>query len=126
MEFKEFIADEKAGEKKRKEIEKMILKIVKKKLIETVETDGTTIIRFDGKGPQDAKDVIFEIIVTLDYFKRLYKGTQRAIYINIIKESDSWRQTDYIAIEIDRVSDVEYAQALEGIEEYFKKLVDKL
>jgi len=125
MEFKEFIADEKAGEKKRTEIEKMILKIVKKKLIDKVEKDGSTTIRFDGKGPQDVKDVIYEIIVTLDYFKRLYKGTQRAIYINIIKESDSWRQTDYIAIEIDRVSDVEYSQALEGIKEYFKKLVDK-
>jgi len=123
MQFKDFVSDEEQAEKKRKEIANIISKIAKPALIDKIENEKTTIIRFEGKGLYDVKPCVFEIIVTLDYFKKLYKGMQRAIYINIIKESNSNRQTDYIAIEVDRLSDVEYAQTLTGIKSYFEKLV---
>jgi len=126
MFFKNFIEDEDRAEAKRKEIEKVILKVVKKNLSEKPVTteDGTTTIKFKAQGPLDAREMDYTVVVTVDYTKKVYKGTIRTIFINVAKESETTRETDYIAIDIDAISDPHYAKTLDSIREYYKKIVD--
>jgi len=121
--FKGFLIDEKEGEKKRKKIADTIIKAVKKKLISKDETDNTTYIKF--KCDEGIKDTIYEIVVTIDYYKQYARGMKRAVYVTISKETNSHRNTDYMTIEVDRVNKVDFAQTIESLKNHFQNLVDK-
>lgn len=121
--FKDFLIDEQEGEKKRKKIAATILKIVKKKLISKDETDTATFLKFSCDG--EIKETICEVVIAIDYFKRYARGMTRAVYVTISKETNSHRDTNYLTIEVDRVSDVQFAQTIESLKNYFSKMVDK-
>jgi len=123
MLFKDFVIDEETAEKKRKEISSVIAKAVKKNLIEKEETEGTTFIKFAGKGLYDFSPATYEIHVVSSQQKKVYKGMQRVVHINIVKEKPSNRQTDYLVIDIDRISDAEYATTLEYLKDFFGNLI---
>jgi hypothetical protein len=122
MSFGDFIIDEEEGNKKRKVVEDAILEVVKPALIDTVKTDAATIIQFKASGTH-IKETIYEVVVCIDYIKKIYRGMHRAIYVNIKKESNSYRETDYIAIDLSMINDAQFLVAVQGIKDYFKKLV---
>lgn len=124
MSFSDFIIDEEIALKKRKEVEKLILKVVKKKLIDTVETEEATVINFMSDDNPVIKDTKYQVIVTLGNYKKLYRGMERAIYINIIKETNTYRETDYIQLDIFSMSEEMYAKTLDGVKNHFMSLVD--
>jgi hypothetical protein len=121
--FADFIIDEEDGNKKRKEIENVIKKAVKKNIIDVTETDSCCIINFMTNDDVVIKDAKYQVIVTLDYYKKIYRGMHRAVYINIIKETNTYRNTDYIQVDIHDMNEAQYAQTLQGIKDYFTKLV---
>jgi hypothetical protein len=123
MSFADFIIDEEDGKKKRKEIENVIKKAVKKNIIDVTETEDTCVINFMTNEDVVIKDAKYQVIVTLDYYKKIYRGMHRAVYINIIKETNTHRATDYIQVDIHDMNEAQYAQTLDGIKNHFAKLV---
>jgi predicted transcriptional regulator len=124
MSFSDFIIDEEEGEKKRQEVAQAILKIVKPALIDCDEKTGITTINFKGSMLY-SKECIYTVIVCIDYYKKIYRGMHRAIYVNIIKDGNCYRETDYISIDLSTIGDATYAQAIQGIKDYFAKIITK-
>jgi hypothetical protein len=108
--------------KRRKEIEEVIKKAVKSKLIDVTETENGCIINFETSGAPVIKDTIFQVVVTLDYYKKVYRGMHRAVYINISKQTNTYRTTDNIQIDILNINDGEYAKTLDSIKKKFESL----
>jgi hypothetical protein len=127
LNFSTFILDEADGDKKKKEVISLIKKTVKKNLVDFYETEKACIIKFETVGTTlggaTIKPTSFEIIITLDYYKQVYRGMHRALYINIVKQTNSYKETDYIQLDIHDMSDAMYVKALDGIKEYFEKIV---
>jgi hypothetical protein len=123
MSFADFIIDEEDGNKKRKEIEEVIKKAVAKNIIDVTETENCCVINFMTNEDVVIKDAKYQVIVTLDYYKKIYRGMHRAVYINIIKETNSYRDTDYIQVDIHDMNEAQYAQTLDSIKNHFASLV---
>ena len=123
--FKQFVCDEEASEKKRKKVVEVIAKVVKKYIVSRESHESTDSIIFKTDKEQTIRETQHEVIVTLDYYKKFSKGMKRAIYVNIIKETVTYRDTNYITIEVDDLTDVQFMETLESIKNYFKNIVDK-
>lgn len=122
MSFADFIVDEEDGKKKRKQVEDVIKKAVKSKLIDVTETEDACIINFESNDELVIKPTTFQVIVTLDYRKKIYRGMIRAIYVNVVKHTNSYRTTDSICIDIHEMNEGEFAKTLDGIKKHFEKL----
>ena len=125
MSFESFLMDEDNAEKRRKEVENVILSVVKANLIDKQDLESGSIITFSTGGDLVIKDAICKVSVILDYYKKVYKGMHRAIYINISHETNSYRSSDYIQIDLSDINDPQYALALTNIKSHFQKIVGK-
>jgi hypothetical protein len=119
--FADFIIDEDEGNKRRKQVEDVIRKSVKSKLIDEISTSDGTLFRFEG-APVFKKPAVYEVMVCIDYYKKVYRGMQRAIYINIVKESDNYRDADTIRVDIENVDDTTWGATLLDVKDRFDKL----
>lgn len=120
--FSDFIINQEEAKKKQKQIAEVIESAVKKNMTEKIETEDAIIIKFNVPGRK--RDSEFQVAICVDYMKKVYRGNYIVVYINIVKENLNSRESDEIVVDVARMSDTEYAQALLGIKTYFAKLLN--
>lgn len=122
MSFADFVLNSDETQKMRKKVEETIIDAVKKNIIDTKETEDCTIIRCTIPGRR--RDSELEICVLVDFMKKVYRGNYQVIYINVVKQSSTTRESDSIVIDTSRVSESDFATTLLSIKDYFTKLLN--
>ncbi len=122
MSFADFVINSDETQKMRKKVEETIIDAVKKNIVEKIETEDSTIIKFDVPGR--SKKVSYEVCILVDFMKKIYRGNYQVIYINILKNSVNYREADNICIDTARVSTEQFNETLLSIKEYFSKLLN--
>jgi len=95
---------------------------VKKNLVDKIETEDATIIKFEVPGRR--KPSTYEVCVTLSYMKKVYRGNYECVFISIVKETLNSRESDEISIDTARVTDAQMLETLESLKTYFAKLLN--
>ena len=120
--FADFIINHDDAKKKQQLVIQTIVDAVKKNLVDKIETEDATIIKFEVPGRR--KPACFEVCVTLCYMKKVYRGNYECVYISIVKETNSSRESDTISIDTSRVTDEQMLETLLSLKTYFAKLLN--
>lgn len=126
MSFSSFIIDEEEGNKKLKKVYQTVKKAVKKCLVDEQQSENAYIVSFKTEGytagGSTMKPTVFEVAITLDYYKQVYRGIHRAIYINIVRETNNSRTTDYIQLDLSVMTEDMFLKALSDLKCKFEDL----